>query len=105
MASAPTGNTSGEATVPRGNTWLEAMRHHTPVELARVLAQAHELHELVLHEQGALVANAEVAHELERRDIVLALGQQVHGQEPARERQLGRLEDRTADEGALMTVL
>jgi hypothetical protein len=39
----------------------------------------------MLDEPGGLVANPQVAHQLERRDVVLGLGQQVHGQEPARQ--------------------
>ena len=57
---------------------------HSALELAGVLAFAHDLHELVLHEPGGLVANAQVAHEFERGDVVLGLGQQLHRQEPAR---------------------
>src|SRR5690606_10214471 len=75
---------------------------HPAVELARVLTHAHDLHELVFHEPGALVANAQVALELECGDVVLGLRQQVHGQKPARQRQLGRLEDGAADDAALM---
>ena len=75
---------------------------HPALELAGVLAFAHDLHELVLHEPGGLVANAQVAHEFERGDVVLGLGQQVYGQEPARQRQLGRLEDGATDDAALV---
>ena len=77
---------------------------HAPVEHARVLALAHDLHELVLHEPGALVANAQVTLELQRRDVVLGLGEQVHGQEPACQRQLGGFEDRAADGTALVAA-
>jgi hypothetical protein len=77
---------------------------HPPVELAIVLTHAHDLHELVLHEPGGLVANPQVAHQLERRDVVLGLGQQVHGHEPARQPQLGRLEDRATDDAALVAA-
>ena len=75
---------------------------HPALELARVLALAHHLHELVLHEPGGLVANPQVALEFKRGDVVLGLGQQVHRQEPARQRQLGRLKDRAADDAALV---
>ena len=56
----------------------------------------------MLHEPGGLVANTQVALEFKRGDIVLGLGQQVHRQEPARQRQLGRLKDRAADDAALV---
>ncbi len=59
------------------------------VELAIVFTHAHDLHERVLHEPGGLVENPQVAHQLEGRHVVLGLAQQVHGQEPAREPQLG----------------
>ncbi|EWS52458.1 hypothetical protein X551_04758 [Methylibium sp. T29] len=77
---------------------------HSALELAGVLAHAHDLHELVLDQPGGLVANAQVAHQLERGDVVLGLGQQVHGQEPARQPQLGGLEDRPADDAALVAA-
>src|SRR5450755_1871931 len=47
---------------------------HPAVELTAVLALAHDLHELVLDQPGGLVANAQVAHEFERCDLVLGLG-------------------------------
>ena len=77
---------------------------HPAVELAAVLAHAHDLHELVLDEPGGLVANPQVAHELERSHVVLGLGEQVHGQEPPEQPQLGRLEDRPADDAALVAA-
>ena len=61
------------------------------VEQPGVLTPAHDLHELVLHEPGGLVANSQKAHQLECGDVVLGLGQQVDGQEPERQRQLGLL--------------
>ena len=73
-------------------------------ELAAPLPQAHHFHELVLHQQRALVANPEVALQFQGREVVLGLGEQVHGQEPARERQLGGLEHRAADEAALVAM-
>ena len=42
--------------------------------------------------------------EFERRDVALGLGQQVNGQGPARQPQLGRPEDRAADDAALVTT-
>ena len=43
-----------------------------------------------------------MAHEFEGGDVVLGLDQQVHRQEPARQRQLGRLEDGATDDAALV---
>ena len=62
---------------------------HPAVELAALLAQAHGLHDFVFDEPGRVVAHPELAHQLQRRDVVLRLGEQLHGQEPARQRQLG----------------
>jgi hypothetical protein len=42
--------------------------------------------------------------ELQRGDVVLGLGKQVHGREPARQRQFGGLEDGAADQRAPVTV-
>ena len=75
---------------------------HPPVELAALLAQAHDLHELVLDQPGGLVTNAQVTLELQRGDVVLGLREQVHGQEPARQGQFGGLKDRAAGNAALV---
>ena len=74
------------------------------VELAVLLAHPHDLHQLVLDEPGGLVANAQVAHQLQRGDVVLGLCEQVHGQEPARQRQLGGPKDRAAGDAALVAT-
>ena len=57
---------------------------HPAVELSAVFTHAHHIHELVLHEPGGLVAPPHMAHQFERRDVVLGLGQQMQGSEPAR---------------------
>jgi hypothetical protein len=62
------------------------------------------LQQLVLHQPGRLVANTEVAREFQRGDIVLGLGHQVHGEEPAHQRQLGCLEDRAGGHRGLVTA-
>ena len=76
----------------------------TAAEPAALLALAHDLHELVLDEPGRAIGHPQVAHEFERRDVVLGLREQVHGNKPARQRQLGGLEDRAADEARLMAA-
>jgi hypothetical protein len=73
-----------------------------PIEFAPILAPPHGLHELVFHQPGAAVAHPELAHQFERRDVVRGLGEQLHGQEPARKPQLARLEDGAADQAALV---
>jgi len=75
---------------------------HQPVELAGLLAQQHHLHELVLDQPSGLVADAQVAHEFERRDAVLGLHHQVHREEPALQRQLGGFEDGATEHAALV---
>ena len=55
----------------------------------------------MLHQPGAAVAQPELALELQRRDVVLGLGEQLHGEEPARQRQLARFEDGAADQARL----
>ena len=77
---------------------------HTPGELARLFAQPHDLQQLVFEQPRGSIANPEVALELQRRDAVLGLRQQVHCQEPAGQFQLGRLEDRAANQTALMAA-
>ncbi len=77
---------------------------HPAVELAGVFSHAHDLHALVLHQPGGLVADAQVALEFESGNVVLCLGEQMHGQEPAGEPELGRLEDRAADGTALVAA-
>lgn len=71
-------------------------------ELPLGLGQRHGLQQLVLDEPGGAVAHAQLAGQLQRRDVVLGLRQQLHGQEPARQRQLGGLEDGAAGDAALV---
>ena len=75
---------------------------HPPGELPGVLALAHDLHDLVLHQPGRGIGNAEVALELQRGDVVLGLRDQVHRHEPGGQRQLAGLEDRAGDQAALV---
>ena len=69
-----------------------------------LLPLGHDLQQFVLDQPGRFVANAQVAFQLECRDIVLGLGQQVHGEEPAGERQFGRLKDGAGSDRALVTA-
>ncbi len=78
---------------------------HAPGELARVFAQPHDLQQLVLDEPCRGVRRAQVAFELERRNVVLGLCEQVHSEEPTGQRQLRRLEDRSSDDAALVAAL
>lgn len=58
----------------------------------------------MLEQPDGLAANAQVKHEFERRHVVLGLGQQLHGQEPAAQPELARFEDRAADDAALVAA-
>ena len=58
----------------------------------------------MLEQPGGGVGHAQVPLELERRDAVLSLRHQVHGQEPLRQRQLAGLEDGAADQAALVAA-
>jgi len=75
---------------------------HTPFENTSFLTMDHDLPQRVFHLPGGLVANAKVTSQFQRRDIVLGLGQQVHAQEPARQRQLGRLKEGCCGDCALV---
>lgn len=60
-------------------------------ELARIFSQPHDFHDLVL--------------ELQRRGAVLGSCQQVHGQEPTRQGQLGSLKNRSANQAGLVSAV
>lgn len=66
-----------------------------PGQSATLLALQHRLHELVLHEPGAVVADAQLPHQFQCRNAILRLGEQVHRQEPGGERQF-----RAGEQGA-----
>jgi hypothetical protein len=77
---------------------------HETVQTARRLAIGHCLHQFVLHTPGRAVTDAQMAHQLQRRDIVLGLGEQVQRQKPGRQRQLGAGKDRVRGQTGLMTT-
>ena len=62
---------------------------------ARGLALLHHLHQLLLDQPGRLVAHAQVPRQFQGRHGVLGLRQQMHGEIPHCQRQLGRLEHRS----------
>lgn len=79
--------------------------HDAPIEFAALFAPAHRFHDLVLEQPGAAIGHAQLALELQGRDVVLGLREQLHRQEPARQGQLGRLEHRAADQAALLCAV
>src|SRR3954464_4449099 len=66
------------------------------------LALRHRPHQLLLHQPGRGLLDAEPSPQLDRADPVLALGQVVDGREPGGERQLGVLEHRPGGERELL---
>ena len=96
---APAGLAAGALATEVGVVGLDAAG-----QLPVPLAQEHHLHELVLDQPGGGVGHIEVALEFQRRDVVLGLRHQVHGQEPLGQCQLAGLEDRAAEHAALVAT-
>ena len=67
-----------------------------------LVAPTHRLHQLVLQLPGGVLADAELARQLERRDAVLGLRQQMDCQEPGGEREPRAGEERAGGEGDLV---
>ena len=65
----------------------------------------HRLHELVFEPPGSVVLHAQLARELQCRGALLALGEQVDGQEPRAQGQLGAVEERACSERGLVMAL
>ena len=59
---------------------------------------------MCLKHPGCRVGHTQVPLELQGRDVVLGLRPKVHGQEPGRKWQLAGLEDRAADQTALVAA-
>jgi len=57
---------------------------HETGQFAHGLALGHDLHDLVLHPQGAFVVDAQMAHQLQRDHVGLGRGQQLQGQHQVR---------------------
>jgi hypothetical protein len=97
------------ATPPLAATSLPAQVGVVDVDAARELAvgpgEMHSLQELVLDEPGGAAVHTELAGQLQTRNIILGLGEQLHRQEPLRQRQLAGLEDRAADDATLMVAV
>ena len=69
-----------------------------------LLPLSHCPQDLVVQQPGRVVFHAQVAAELQRGDPGFGLADQVEGQEPSCERQLGGLHDRACREGGLMAA-
>ena len=70
-----------------------------------LLAFIHHLHQLVLHQPGGIVVDPKRALELQRRDTLLALREQIDGEKPFLHCQAGAMEDSPGRERALMVAL
>jgi hypothetical protein len=71
-----------------------------------VVTFLHYLKQLVLHTPGCVVANTQLPLEFQCRNTVLRLCQDVHPEEPGRQRQLGVLENgSTCQRGLVMTAM
>ena len=62
----------------------------------------HRLHDLVLETPGGVVGHADLPHQGQRRQGSFSLRQHMNRQKPRRERQLGLLKQRTADQRGLV---
>jgi hypothetical protein len=72
-----------------------------PVQLPIRLALGHDLHELVLDPPRGGIAHPQQAPQFQGRDVVLGLGQEVHGLEPNRQRQFAGVKDRASGQAGL----
>ena len=70
-----------------------------------LLAISHRPQNLVVQQPGRVVFDAQVAAELQRGDPSLGLADQVKGQKPGGQRQLGGLHDRAGRERGLMAAV
>ena len=75
---------------------------HDAAQRLAVVPLAHRLHEFVLQHPSRVVAHPQLALEVHRRDAVLGLAEQVDGQEPSGQGQLGVVEQRAGGERGLM---
>lgn len=72
-----------------------------PGKLAAPLAFQHRLHELVFHEPGAVVADAQLPGQLQGRNTILRLREQIDRQQPFGQRQLRAGEQRSGRDRGL----
>ena len=77
-----------------------------PGERLSLVTLVHDLQELVLELPGSVVTDPQLAGQLQRREATLALGQQVDGQEPSGQRQVGGMEEGAGGKrGLMMTAM
>jgi hypothetical protein len=66
-----------------------------------ILSLFHQLHQLVLHAPSRVVGNSELAIERQSREAVFRLGQQINGEKPHCQWQLGSLRQSATNERVL----
>ena len=71
-------------------------------QLLALLMFQHDLHQLVLHHPGGVVAHPDIATQLHRRHTGLVLGQQINCQEPLTQWQIGVLKNRAGGQRRLV---
>jgi hypothetical protein len=64
----------------------------------------HDLHQFVFHQPGAVLGDAQLAGQSQGGEAVLRLGDQIHGQKPGGQPQLGTGEDRSGGHRGLATT-
>ena len=72
---------------------------HRACQPVAPIALPHGLHELVLKPPGGVVVDAQLAPQFQGRDAVLGLREQVDGEKPSGEGQLGGLEQGAGQQG------
>jgi hypothetical protein len=83
-------------------TEVGVVQLHRATQLAGRFLLGHRVVDLVVQQPGRGVAHPQIALEGQRRDAGLGLADQVHGQEPSRQRQLGVLHERSGGQRSLV---
>ena len=77
---------------------------HIASQRLQRITLGHGRHQLVMHQPGGAVGCAQVPHESQRRQTGLVLADEVDGQEPGAQRQLGAVEHRASGQRRLMAT-
>ena len=78
---------------------------HAPAQDTVGFAFPQDLHQFVLDQPGGAVTHPQLALEFKARDVVFRLANQVHGLEPARQRQLGGMKNRAGFQRRLVVTV
>ena len=77
---------------------------HAPAQDTVGFAFPHDLHQFVLDQPGSAVTHPQLALQFEPGDVVFRLAHQVHGLEPAHQRQFRGMENRTGFQRRLVVA-